>query len=809
MTNSSWKKAVNGNFSNTADWTSGVPNDTTSEADLLVAGKAYTVTSSSDDTVDFLDMGSNATLAITGGVFTVYSTVDPWSNAYNLGAIGIGAGATMVFGQAGSPGNYSAEIFNDGMVNVSGAAATLEIAAPWFELNGSGGVNLSGGAAIVGATTGGGNTLDNETNTISGSGTIGNGSGASGGNGLILQNDERATIDATGGKGAALILNTGTNAVSNAGTIETTGKGGLTIDSLMYQNGKLIAAGKGALTINNAEVQGGGTVAAAKAGSQILLDSGTVNETTISTVAKSLILTQTATTDEIDGYVHNAGSIVVANGSTLKLNVALYNSGTLTVDAGTATPAPTQLEINGGGSEFLGTGKVILTNSADNSIIGDGSAVQFANMSTIEGSGTIGDKYLRLVNRVGGVVDADGSAGLTIVANTNGSSAYNAGLIEATGAGVLTIEGYGLPATPVAFNNAGAIDAAGKGALTLEDVTDNSGGGVVETTNAKASIILDNSDILAGAVSIAAGSSLSTSAATTNELETDTFNYGTIDVSTGTNLVAFGNWINSGSINLAGTLDVVGAGWLTLNGGGTVDLTNGTLESNASLGGSGVATLNNASNTIEGSGVIGDANTQLNNQAGGTIDATGADGLTINTGANYVYNAGVMQSDTAQGITIESDVNNFGELTANKGAIDAEGAVYGNGLAVINGTASIEFGAEADNDVIFGAKSQGTLILDNSNNAADPFNGSVSGFAAGDTIDLRDYAYNAVSMTVAPSSAFGALDCSLSISNGSGTNSVGLYLLGDYTSTFLTANHLAFAFSNDTHGGTDVTLAKT
>jgi hypothetical protein len=92
----------------------------------------------------------------------------------------------MLYGAPGSPVNFSADIFNNGAVNIVGGkkiAAVLEIGAPWFELNGGGSVVLSGDAVIEADLTGANatSTLDNETNTISGSGTIGNGSPTAGG----------------------------------------------------------------------------------------------------------------------------------------------------------------------------------------------------------------------------------------------------------------------------------------------------------------------------------------------------------------------------------------------------------------------------------------------------------------------------------------------------------------------------------------------------------------------------------------------------------------------------------------------------
>jgi hypothetical protein len=159
-------------------------------------------------------------------------------------------------------------------------------------------------------------------------------------------------------------------------------------------------------------------------------------------------------------------------------------------------------------------------------------------------------------------------------------------------------------------------------------------------------------------------------------------------------------------------------------------------------------------------------------------------------------------------LTIETAMINFGQLIANSGgSIDAEDQVFGDGLAKIEGAGSIEFGAEAENDVVFSGKAAGTLILDNTSpgGADDPFFGSINGFTStkttSDTIDLRDLAFTGIAnMSLANSSGFGSLDGSLVVSNGTAT-SAAFSLVGTYTSG-------QFQFASDNHGGTDITLAK-
>jgi hypothetical protein len=277
-------------------------------------------------------------------------------------------------------------------------------------------------------------------------------------------------------------------------------------------------------------------------------------------------------------------------------------------------------------------------------------------------------------------------------------------------------------------------------------------------------------------------------------------------------------------VNLNGATDPTaidikaGATWELL-GDGTVNLTG----SNTSIASAGAgATLDNVGNTIKGSGAIGDQYMTIDNHTGATIDATGAAGLTIDatagtSNATYIYNSGTIQSDSAGGVKIESQMQNYGQLIANTGVIDAQDAAYGNGVAKINGSGSIEFGAEADNDVIFGASAQGTLVLDNSTNTAnDPFNGSISGFGVGDAIDLRDFAYNATpgAMAIDPAhSSSGALDAGLTFTNGT-TDSANFFMLGNYTPANLAHEGLAFTFASDGHqigstgaDGTLITLA--
>ena len=99
--------------------------------------------------------------------------------------------------------------------------------------------------------------------------------------------------------------------------------------------------------------------------------------------------------------------------------------------------------------------------------------------------------------------------------------------------------------------------------------------------------------------------------------------------------------------------------------------------------------------------------------------------------------------------------------------------------------------------------------------ATSSFYGNIYGLAAGDTIDLRDFAYTSGHMALGSNATFGTLDGGLTVSNGTQTSSY-LFLEGDYTAADLSTNHLAWQFVSDGHQigttgpyGTEIKLVST
>ena len=799
FTNVKWNAAAGGNYDVATDWTpNGVPVSASDYVDLPTLASAYSVDVTKSYTVGFLEVDGGATFSISDdSVYSIASSVTPYSNVYNFGVISVAAGSSFALGLPTK--NDSAELNGPGTTAVSGA---LYFHANYDYVLGGQAIALIGGS-ILGETTSASN-LTVKNATVQGYGTIGNGSLEPVGGSLILTVAKEGTINADGGAGQALTLNTGVNQIQDAGVIETTGAGGLKIDSTMFDNGALVAAGSGALTIaNEALVESGGSLTVDNGGA-VVLDGGMISlGGVISIAAGGKLVTNSGTTLGVGasgsfvgdvltgGDIEDNGAITIANDSTLNYNASAYGAGSVSLAGSTG---PTKLEIFGDGGSFYETGGVILSNSEENSIVGDGEGVQVSDHTKISGAGVIGDGWLRLFVAPTGVINANDADALTINADSKAVSAgselanFSAGTVETTGAGGLTING--------AFGNAGYIIAAGAGALTLDGAQINTGGGIVETTGSGVIKLENNAEIYnQGDLSVSSKGVVETTANDSLDvLETSVFNLGAIDIANGSTLEVNSHWQNSGAINLNGstaatkleieagnTLELLGAGTLVMNG-----------AKNMILSGGAGAEFENKSNTIKGSGEIGDANMVVNN-AGGTIDATGAAGFTIDLqaysdGNTYINNQGLIEASTGSSVTFEQAMFNGGSLTAlTGGSIVADAAVYGPGVANLQGNGSIEFKAENDSDVHFASGADATLKVD------DPaaFYGTIYGFGEGDSIDLTHVTYSS-NLTVNASN-FGSLDGNLVLMNGTTTESAPLWMEGNYSAAYLSAHDLRWS----------------
>ncbi|WP_126224613.1 Ig-like domain-containing protein [Burkholderia ambifaria] len=211
-------------------------------------------------------------------------------------------------------------------------------------------------------------------------------------------------------------------------------------------------------------------------------------------------------------------------------------------------------------------------------------------------------------------------------------------------------------------------------------------------------------------------------------------NAGVMTVSDGAMLPIGGIVENTGTIALGSTGDITRFEILpksaTLEGGGHVTLSDDA--HNVVFGSTPDAALVNVDNTITGAGQLGAGQLTLVNE--GTIVADGANALVIDTGTHAVANAGTLEATGSGGLVIESAVNNTGNLWANNGNLTIHGDVTGAGSATISGGATLEFGGASAENTTFADGAAGTLKLDHSAG----FTGTVSGFGAGDALDLTD-----------------------------------------------------------------------
>ncbi len=140
----------------------------------------------------------------------------------------------------------SADLTLLGTINNKGSIALQGNADQTSLLIGTGGAALTGGGKVtltdslnnIIEGTASANTLLNVDNTISGAGRIGNGQ-------MTLINAAKGVINATGATNS-LVIDTGSNVIRNAGTIEATGAHTLFIESPIINTGTLKAAAAGA-----------------------------------------------------------------------------------------------------------------------------------------------------------------------------------------------------------------------------------------------------------------------------------------------------------------------------------------------------------------------------------------------------------------------------------------------------------------------------------------------------------------------------------------------------------------------------------
>ena len=733
-----------------------------------------------------------------------------------------------------------------GAVTNTGAVALESVLNETALYIAPGGATLSGGGVIalgdnpdnvITAELPGVATLVNVDNTLAGSGVIGRDISDTA-DYLTMVNEARGVIDSTGAAGLTIDA-AAPGQMINAGLIETTGAGGLTLHGGLFTNtGTILAAGSGGVTLSQATVNDAGGGLFSGGGAALVLQASTVTGGAFAVAAgESLAVTGAAASDVSGASFANAGTVSLGDGSDLRVQGTVTNRGVILLAGATAA---TTLAIGGAGATLMGGGQVTLSDSVYGAITSaPGSAATLVNLdNTIDGAGTIGadgaanGASLTFANGASGLVQATGYNALVL--NAAGASIRNSGTLAASGVGGLTIEGGTLAGTGGVLLAGAGAEVTISGATASGQALDTATGGTIALANASTvtaqGVCLDAGTLLVGAgvltlsgatvdegttgsIAVLPGASLVLASATiaggalttsgrarvlatgaANLLDgraATVTNAATLTVSGGSSLEVEGAITNNGKLVLAGksgaTEMIVQAPGATLAGRGVISLYDSVFSEITGV--SPGAVLTNIQNTIAGSGLLGGGSLTLVNRSKGVIDAAGVHvALTINTGANTIVNAGLIEATGAAGGLIASAIANTGVLEAAGGDLTIEAAVTGAGAAVI-AAGTLSFGSAFGENVGF-TGATGELILAQS----QAYGGQISGFSTsgGASLDLEDIAFGgATKANYAGSTSSGVLTVT------DGVHTAVIALLGNYTAS-------TFEVGSDGRGGTTV-----
>ena len=252
------------------------------------------------------------------------------------------AGTLDVKGGAISWDGMNANAGTNGILITSGSTLMVDEATNGtLKLDGSGTGTDRGTVSLVGGTidsNGGAETLENGNNIITGYGTIGDAN-------LTLQNDASGVIAATSGI-QALILNTGANAIGNAGFLKAVGGGTLQIDSAVNNSNEILATGGSTLDVQASTISWTGS-ATPVAGTNGIVLAGAGDALEVDATGGTLTLNGTGTGQ---GTVSLAGSTIRGNGVSAE-TLENYNNA-----------------ISGYGTIGTGTDKLTLKNDAGGTI---------------------------------------------------------------------------------------------------------------------------------------------------------------------------------------------------------------------------------------------------------------------------------------------------------------------------------------------------------------------------------------------------------------------------------------------------------
>jgi hypothetical protein len=455
--------------------------------------------------------GSNVTIEVLLFPPLVTLDVDATVNQLTLGT-----GATLALAN-GRTLQLNANSTIDGTLTLNATTGFSEL------LSGSGTTTLSGSGTIkmsansnnrirgAGATDG----LINQV-TIEGGGSIGDGQMSFKNEGTIIAN----------APSVPMVIQPNASGVTNAGTLRATSNATLALKSGAFYNsgGTIEALDESKVEISDATIKGG-TLQTLGTGS-MELSGATLSGVVVNNSANGIIRAVSGINTLFGSYSDAATSQMrIDDGARIVLPAG---AGTVTLNGEifvNSTGSDTVVEIGATGLVIAGAGRLVLSPSASNRVIGAGvgAAVTFGPNLTVQGAGQLGG----------------GTLGLT-----------NQGTIEANRSNPLVIDRTG-----VLFTNDGTLKASGTGGLVLADAT---------VTN------LGTVDVASGSLVDVAGAFTQSGVGSATKLAGGTFSSSTFALQGGS---------LSGSGTVKGPVAASGAGTIVPGGPGTV----GTLAFTSTL----------------------------------------------------------------------------------------------------------------------------------------------------------------------------------------------------------------------------------
>jgi len=609
------------------------------------------------------------------GVTPALVTTDTWKGGasgdwslgtnWNNGAIGTGYNIVIGTATAATTDDQSFTINN---LTLSGAGDSVA-------LNNNVQTTVTGDISNAGTITfnGTGNTtgfdIDNSL-TLSGSGTLNltstNGSYSGylyGTAGAVLTNASNIVGAGTVGNGQLNLVNSGTiNANINAQSLLLNPD---TCSGCTNTNtGTMEATNGGTLILSNGTwTNTGGTISAAANSAVDLQSNVSITGGTLSTTGNGVIY-GVGGSDIFLTNVTNSGNLTLQNNNVTEIQGTLTNNGTITFEgSGNAT----DLYLTGN-TVLNGSGTVVMSSpNANYSDYFTGvSGSVLTNETTINGSGTIGNGELQLVNNSNGTINSNLS-GQTITVNPLTSvAATNAGLLEATNGGILSLSNG-------TWTNTGTIEAAAGSSVYLDNDVSITGG-TIESVGTGVVYALSGNDVFLTGLTLA----------------------GTFDLQNNNVTEINGTITNNGIINLQGTgnttelyLTSAGSSTATLAGSGSIVLGTGAGNQISGVGGA-VLTIDQ---NISGVGNIGTGTLTLINNS--TIDANisptvSTSPLTIEPGSGGMVNTKTLEATNGGTLVLEnSTFTNTGgtiEAVGKDSSGNASTVVLQNSVTITGGT---------------------------------------------------------------------------------------------------------------------------